>query len=478
MKNDATNEDELDDITHSISLQETPSLYDEINVEDFVQSGLSLMEEYILNDPTCISEPNFHETFVEEIKALIQDPLLTSIYWNDDLEDDFDELFDEIVELFYSSYMPRRSYSDSVILKSHIIDIDAIQKQIDYLKNIPQPQQRTKEWYDFRNNLITASNAYKAFENQTVKNQLIYEKCKPVPDESSSSSSTTSCVNVNSPMHHGQKYEPLSVMIYEDKYKTKVGEFGCIRHPMYKFLGASPDGINIDKTSPRFGRMLEIKNIVNREIDGIPKKEYWIQMQLQMEVCDLDECDFLETRFLEYKSDDVKTEKALFDEDGDFTLSKDGSLKGVILYFAKPDGSPFYVYKPLTMTKRKEFSKWEDSTIDEYQSNTFNYTWIKNIYWKLEEFSCVLVQRNRVWFDYNIVELKQLWECIEHDRVHGFTHRAPTKRVKKESAEPEEESCMISINKDTGKTMISLPIVKIRTESFDDTKKVYLVGDQ
>ena len=35
------------------------------------------------------------------------------------------------------------------------------------------------------------------------------------------------------------------------------------------------------------------------KLDGIPKKEYWIQMQLQMEVCDLDECDFLETRFIE-----------------------------------------------------------------------------------------------------------------------------------------------------------------------------------
>ena len=31
-------------------------------------------------------------------------------------------------------------------------------------------------------------------------------------------------------------------------------------------------GINVDKKSPLFGRMLEIKNIVNREITGIPKK--------------------------------------------------------------------------------------------------------------------------------------------------------------------------------------------------------------
>ena len=48
--------------------------------------------------------------------------------------------------------------------------------------------------------------------------------------------------------------------------------------------------------------MVEIKNIVNREITGRPKEEYWIQTQIQMEVCDLDECDFVETRFKEYDS--------------------------------------------------------------------------------------------------------------------------------------------------------------------------------
>jgi predicted phage-related endonuclease len=107
-------------------------------------------------------------------------------------------------------------------------------------------------------------------------------------------------VNVNSPLHWGQKFEPLSVLIYERDYNTKVEDFGCIQHPKYNFIGASPDGIVTDKKSQKFGKMLEIKNVVSREITGIPKKEYWVQMQLQMEVCDLDECDFLETKFIEY----------------------------------------------------------------------------------------------------------------------------------------------------------------------------------
>jgi hypothetical protein len=41
--------------------------------------------------------------------------------------------------------------------------------------------------------------------------------------------------------------------------------------------------------------MVEIK-IYTTERYGIPTDNYWIQMQFQMEVCDLDECDFFETR--------------------------------------------------------------------------------------------------------------------------------------------------------------------------------------
>ena len=55
-------------------------------------------------------------------------------------------------------------------------------------------------------------------------------------------------VNINSPLHHGQKYEPISIMFYENMYKTRIKEFGCIQHSRsMPFIGASPDGINIIK---------------------------------------------------------------------------------------------------------------------------------------------------------------------------------------------------------------------------------------
>lgn len=66
--------------------------------------------------------------------------------------------------------------------------------------------------------------------------------------------------------------------------------------------------------------MIEVKNIVNRDITGIPLQDYWIQMQVQMEVCDLDECDFIETRIKEYP------------DKADFYADESGKSKGVILY--------------------------------------------------------------------------------------------------------------------------------------------------
>ena len=81
-------------------------------------------------------------------------------------------------------------------------------------------------------------------------------------------------------------------MYYEKVYNTRLYEMGCMKHPTLAFLGASPDGINCLENHPLYGRMLEIKNPVSREITGVPKDEYWVQMQLQMEVANLDRCDF------------------------------------------------------------------------------------------------------------------------------------------------------------------------------------------
>jgi hypothetical protein len=68
--------------------------------------------------------------------------------------------------------------------------------------------------------------------------------------------------------------------------------------------------------------------------------------------------------------------------------------------------------------------------LDLYQSDKYNYTYIKFIYWKLDQMSCVLVCRNRQWFESNIWELEELWNTVVLERVSGFEHRAPNRKTK------------------------------------------------
>jgi len=181
--------------------------------------------------------------------------------------------------------------------------------------------------------------------------------------------------------------------------------------------------------------MLEIKNIVNRDMDGIPKKEYWIQMQLQMETCNLNECDFLETRFNEYDS------FTSFNKDGDFNKSENNELKGIIMYFSTVGGKPIYIYKPLNMIEEYYNTVWEQEQMEKHQN--LGLTWISNIYWKLVEISCILVTRNNKWFCDNISVFEDVWDIILRERETGFEHRAPNKRNKKEKNDDISEVCLI-----------------------------------
>ena len=58
-------------------------------------------------------------------------------------------------------------------------DIKYLTNKIKHLEKIPQPEQRSEEWYEFRNNRLTASDFYSVIDKKSVSkvNQLIYKKC-------------------------------------------------------------------------------------------------------------------------------------------------------------------------------------------------------------------------------------------------------------------------------------------------------------
>ena len=431
--------EDLEDILDSIVFEDEPSIMTEEYAVDMLITALHLMDEFMNDNPTLITEPDFYDILMDEIQDIFYVQMEEHIVNSDYVEDDMNDILDVAFQIFTSTFHVERSEQEDTEEKvkheqNVNDDYDRIDAKIKALREIPQPVQRTPEWYQFRWNLITASNAWKAFESQSAINQLIYEKCQPLKDYTSPApDDEVVMVNTNTTLHWGQKYEPLSVLMYEHMYDSSVEDFGCIQHPVYKFLGASPDGIIIQSSTGRYGRMLEIKNVVNREITGIPKKEYWIQMQLQMEVCDLNECDFLETKFIEYPDYQSFKEdsKVILDDNGNetFTLTttKDGSYKGSIIYFHTKEGKPHYEYMPLHLSTLDEITEWENETMSKYENEVF----VKFIYWKLEKMSCILVKRNQDWFNTNVRQLEKVWNIIEKERVTGYEHRAPIKRRQK-----------------------------------------------
>ena len=518
---------DLTDILHSIIYAETaPSDSQNITVDeevDIANTIMELMYDYTVINPTMIQDPYFHEDMIESIVDLIDTcfPSSSSISSLDPTDEDMENLIDIAEELFYSQVMPKRSSGETYLTTQSLTPAQTtkIRKHLTCLKNMPQPEQRTNAWYEYRHNLITASNAFKIFESDKEQNSLIYEKCKPLVLAREKSDSDSECSTEKggdgvpppssfefiltdsdlmqviqnyekSPMRWGQKYEEVSKMYYEELYSTTVEEYGCLMHPTYTFLGASPDGINVDPKSALYGRMLEIKNIVNREITGIPKKEYWVQMQLQMETCSLDECDFLETRFKEYESRDHFYEDVDKDDGAEesFYKTATGKYKGIILCFVhEQNASVKYDYKPITMTENEFETAWMPERICEWKESGFKLA--KIAYWWLEEVSCVLVFRNQHWFTLNVPRMQEFWEIILRERVDGYEHRAPTRRtkvqrhVRKGSGVDRDalplNQCMITNTgslirpREVVKSVEEEPIVEnnilhIRTESFDE----------
>lgn len=380
-----------------------------------VECAGTLIYELVHNNPMVYAHPSFESIIYNDTHELLTCQL-QPVFCNENFDRYLENAIDEAIQLYHTYVCPRRSYGNTFIRRKP--NIVTMTNKINYLKNIPQPEQRTNEWYMFRHKYLTASNIWKAFGTQRAQNDLIYGKCCPINLDKYSH------VNTESPMHWGQKYEDVSIQLYEIMYKTKVSDFGCIPHRNVEFLAASPDGINTDITSDVYGRMIEVKNIVNREINGNPKLEYWIQMQIQMEVCELNECDFLETRFMEYQDTDEMSAAEHYEADGEFHQTEDKKAKGVIMFFIK-DGAPLYEYGPIGMTK-KDFQIWETNIMKTHDK----LTWVKNIYWRLDELSCVLVLRNKMWFNYALPILEDLWATIVKERIEGYEHRAPNSKKK------------------------------------------------
>jgi hypothetical protein len=153
-----------------------------------------------------------------------------------------------------------------------------------------------------------------------------------------------------------------------------------------------------------------------------------------MEVCDLNECDFLETEINTY--DSVED----FQQDGSFQISKSGKYKGVIMYFIV-DRQPYYEYAPFQCSEQ-EYEKWQEEMMAIHK----DHTWNCNIYYRIDRISCVLVLRNKLWAAKAVETLRELWQTIEKERVEGYSHREPKTRTA--NVKPRQTSLLVKLDED------------------------------
>lgn len=104
---------------------------------------------------------------------------------------------------------------------------------------------------------------------------------------------------------HGQAMEPEARAHYSRSVSREhMARFGLLVHPRYWFLGASPDGVGMHS-----GRLVEIKCPASRSVvqgNKIPA-HYWMQMQLQEEICESEQCHYFEYKKMKRPAGEKRT---------------------------------------------------------------------------------------------------------------------------------------------------------------------------
>lgn len=343
-----------------------------------------LNEPYVLNELRKFVKELFTNTFFESK--------------NDIIFDNFDEIFNETITHHIPACPP--TYDS--------LDIARIKKQIRKLQSFPTQKQRSPEWFKVRMDNITASAIHKVMHPEMMDYyREIYEKCNPVIKQLNGAA-----------VMHGVKYEDIALQVYVKRNNVNVLNFGCITHSTIKHVAASPDGIcDYSPHNPDYtGRMIEIKCPYSRVINGIVPEHYFYQIQQQLEVCDLEYCDFLECRIEEFESSDTLFEyretviNHSFDED-DY---------GVVLeYYTTTDfnESIKYVYSPMGLTE-DQLEIWCNNTIDQLEIDHPKFRFSKVSYWILTYYNVILVQRNREFFAKTVPMIEKFWNKVEYYREH------------------------------------------------------------
>jgi len=273
--------------------------------------------------------------------------------------------------------------------------------------------QRTPAWYTARDGLITASDVAQAIgKGKFVKGERGREELKWKKIERAPNVEPAPDAPFN-PFRWGQVFETVACQLYQrSRGDVDVHEFGLLVHPTEKHVGCSPDGVT------ELGVMLEIKCPIMRAIvDGHVEEQYMIQMQAQMEVADLDVCDFIE----------VEIDRYVSLEDMEYDVARGADAKGAVLF---DDAQKVAAYSPPGLDAAA-MRAW-------LVANGRDLEDLRNVWlWGLRKMGVQRVPRDRAFWAGIAPQVAAFWADVEAGRVdfaNGARRPAKPERAPRKGA--------------------------------------------
>ena len=277
------------------------------------------------------------------------------------------------------------------------MDPEARLDHVNRILALPQVAQRTTEWYAQSKTVLTASEFSSILGSDRSVDSLVLQK---IAEPVEGSTNRLACLtNEMSPFDWGIRFEPVVKQILIAMWGVEILEIGRLVHPTDKQLAASPDGlIQAAAERDRVGRLIEIKCPVKREINGKIPFDYWCQMQIQMEVADIDECDYVEMKLAsQYKGSE-------YVRPAEGTIGY--SFNNTVWIFQSPEtGELKYAY---TTLERKD---WE----------LLGWECVETVPWHLEKMFTETVQRDRAWFKSTEGTRAAFWNKVAGAKAGTYT---------------------------------------------------------
>ena len=101
--------EELHDIMDTLVFEDESTIFTEEHAIEVVETAFHLMEEFMNENPTAISEPNFHDNLLEEIKEIFYIQMEDHILDSDYIEDDMNDLLEDAFNIYITTFHPERS---------------------------------------------------------------------------------------------------------------------------------------------------------------------------------------------------------------------------------------------------------------------------------------------------------------------------------------------------------------------------------